>query len=76
MEQVIREIIDTIRGIIRPRRPQPVPVPVRVRRGPWASTRALLATLIAPLRSRRYERGDAYDTPQETGETYENLRES
>jgi hypothetical protein len=37
MDQAIREIIDRMRGLIRPLRPCPAPVPVRVRRQPQAS---------------------------------------
>lgn len=65
MEQIIREIIDTIRNIVRPPQPQPVPVPVRVRRASWPPARmvrstlkfmftamAVLVPVMIPLRSR------------------------
>ncbi len=34
MEQILREIIEALRNLIRPRQPQPVPVPVRVQPRP------------------------------------------
>jgi len=30
MEQILREIVDALRTLVRPPQPQPVPVPVRV----------------------------------------------
>lgn len=30
MEQILRELVDALRNLIRPPQPQPVPVPVRV----------------------------------------------
>lgn len=34
MEQILREIIEALRNLIRPRQPQLVPVPVRVQPRP------------------------------------------
>ena len=49
MEQIIREIIDMIRNIVRPAQPQPVPVPVRVRRASWPAARAVRSTLMVVI---------------------------
>lgn len=49
MEQIIREIIDTIRGIFRPEQPRPAPVPVRVRVRRLARPAPLALAVLAPL---------------------------
>lgn len=54
MEQVIREIIDTLRNIIRPPQPRPVPVPIRVRRASLLSRMPVAALLrVLPSLQRR-----------------------